>query len=210
MEIQFYGANCLKVSTKKSNIVVDDILDQVGLKSVTKSGDTVLFTEYTSPKVKDVKLVINQPGEYEISDISVTGIGVRSHNEESKQFSSTIFKIEADDIKIAVFGHIFPELSNSQIEELGEVDVLFLPVGGNGYTLNGTEALALIRQIEPGIVVPTHYASGNINYPIAQLSLDEALKELGMEPQETVAKLKLKRNDFSDDESTKLIVLEQQ
>ncbi len=208
MEIQFFGANCVRLSTKKANITIDDNLAELGQKSVTKKDDIVLFTSAHGSAPDGVKIKIDQPGEFEVSDVSIRGIAARSHMDEEGQRNATMFKIVAEDIRVAVAGHIHPDVSDEQLEQLGTIDVLFLPVGGNGYTLDGVGALKVLKKIEPKIVIPTHYDQKGLNYPVPQVPLLEALKGLAMEPAETVPKLKLKASDFTTD-VTKLIILSQ-
>lgn len=208
MEVQFYGGNCVRLNTKKGSVVVDDTLADLGLKTVTKPGEVAVFTGAHGEGQAGAKLVIDQPGEYEVSDISIQGIAARSHLEEEGQHSATIYRIVGDDIRVAVVGHIYPDLNDDELESLGTVDILIIPVGGNGYTLDGTGALKLIKEIEPKLVIPTHYADKAVKYPVPQAELDEALKNLSMEPKETVAKLKLKPGELSD--VTQLVVLERQ
>src|SRR5205085_3062514 len=107
-----------------------------------------------------------------------------------------------------IIGHIYPELSEDQLESIGLVDVAIVPVGGNGYTLDGVGALQVIKKLEPKLVIPTHYADKAIKYEVPQVELAEALKGLAMEPTETVPKLKVKLNELSD--TARLIVLERQ
>lgn len=207
MEIQFYGANCVRLNTKKASIIVDDNLAELGSKAVTKPADIALLTHIqTSPQT--ARLVIDRPGEYEVSDVSIQGIAARAHMDEEKQQTSVIFKVIADDIRVAIAGHVYPKLSETQLEALGTIDLLIIPVGNSGYTLDSVGALQLIKAIEPKIVIPTHYADKAINYPVPQQDLAEALKGLSMEPKETVAKLKLKPGDLND--VTEIIVLERQ
>mgnify|MGYP000107537793 CR=1 FL=1 len=210
MEIEYYGANCFKVATKKANLVFDDNLVELGLNSVTKNGDIALFSMAHHEPSAEVKLIINQPGEYEVSGVSIQGIAARGHMDEPKQTTVTIFKTIADDIRIVSVGHIYPELSDEQLEALGTVDVLFIPVGGSGYTLDGVGALKVIKKIEPKMVIPTHYEDSKIKYTVPQQSLDDAIKALAMEPRERVGKLKLKPDDMMLIEGTKLVILERQ
>lgn len=204
MEIQFYGANCVRLVTKKAVIVIDDLS-----ATVTKNGDIVLFTsQHTSPKA-DVKIVIDQPGEYEVSDASIQGIAARGHMGEADDQSATMYKVIAEDVRVAAVGHVYPELSDEQLEALGTIDVLIIPVGGSGYTLDAIGALKLIKKIEPKIIIPTHYADKAVKYEVPQASLEDALKELSMEPKETVPKLKLKASELLG-ESNQLIILERQ
>lgn len=208
MELQFYGANCVRISTKKASIVVDDNLADFGQKSVAKPGDIALFTGAHAPLDTALALTIDQPGEYEVSDISIQGVAARAHMDNPELLSATMYRIVADDIRLVVTGHVYPGLSDAQLEALGTTDMLIIPVGGNGYTLDATGALHLIKEIEPKLVIPTHYADKTLNYPVPQASLEDALKNLAMEPAQTVPKLKIKPLDLTD--TTQLIVLEKQ
>lgn len=208
MDLQFYGANCVRLTSKKAAIDIDDNLADLGAKAVTKSGDVSVFTMAHGPAVAGVKLVIDQPGEYEVSDVSINGIAARGHMDEAGQHTATMYRIVMEDVRIAVLGHVHPDLSNDQLEQLGMVDVLIVPVGGNGYTLDPIGALKLIKAIEPKIVIPTHYDMPGVTYPVPQQTLTDAIKGLGMEPQEPTAKLKLKATDLSD--AMQLVVLEKQ
>lgn len=207
MEIQYHGANCVRLTTKKATVIVDDNLVDLGLKSIAKSSDIALFTAAHSA-LKDVKLVIDQPGEYEVSDTSIQGIAARAHTDEEGQMNATMFKVIGADIRVAAIGHVHPDLNDEQLESLGTVDVLIIPVGGSGYTLDPIGALKVIKKIEPKIIIPTHYADKALKYPVPQLELADVLKELAMEPAETVPKLKLKSGDIA--ELTQLIALERQ
>lgn len=209
MEIEFHGANCFSLSSKKARVVVDDNLDKLGLKSVTKAGDIALFTLETTPSKAEPKLVIEQPGEYEVSNVSVQGVAARSHMDEEKKTSATMYKVIIDDVRIGVIGHVYPEISDDQLEELGTIDVLLIPVGGNGYTLDPIGALKIIKKIEPKLVIPSHYADKSVKYEVPQQELSEAVKGLSMEPKETVDKLKLKPSDLMT-EGTQLVVLKRQ
>jgi L-ascorbate metabolism protein UlaG (beta-lactamase superfamily) len=208
MEISYYGANCVKITTKKATIVVDDNLSKVGLKKLTKPTDISLRTSSLIPELKEAKFSADMPGEYEISGVIIHGVGARSHMDEDSKKTGVIYTIEADDIRVAVAGHIYPELSEAQLEQIGMIDLLIVPVGGNGYTLDGVGALKVVKQLEPKIVIPTHYADKQIKYDVPQQELADALKGLAMEPAETVEKLKIKPLELTD--STRLIVLERQ
>lgn len=208
MEIQFYGANCVRLNTKKASIVIDDNLAELGQKSITKAGDIVLQTMAMDKTTAEPKIVINIPGEYEVSNTSIQGVAARSHMDEDGKKSATMFKVIADEVRVVVTGHVYPELSDEQLEALGTVDVLIIPVGGNGYTLDSIGALKLIKKIEPKIIIPTHYDDKDLKYEVPQQPLDEAIKGLAMEPKETVPKLKVKAGELG--ETTQLIVLEKQ
>ncbi len=205
MELQFYGANCVSLTHKGTRLVIDDNLAEIGAKSILKPEDVALYSgAHTNPTTG--RLTFDSPGEYEVGDISIVGIAARSHIEEEGKHSTTMLKLMIGDLSILVTGHIYPELSEAQLESIGMIDVLFVPVGGNGYTVDPVGAVKLIKDIEPKIVIPTHYADKALKLPVPQQELSNALKELGMEPKETVSKLKIKPAEISD--VTQLILLE--
>ncbi|MEI6755891.1 MAG: MBL fold metallo-hydrolase [bacterium] len=205
MDLQFFGANCVGITLKGARIIIDDNLVELGAKSVIKPDDVALYTGKTEQQSK-ARLTFDSAGEYEVSGISVIGIPARAHMDEAKTLNATMFKIVTGDLTILVTGHVYPELNENQLEAIGMVDVLIIPVGGNGYTLDPAGALKLIKDIEPKMIVPTHYSDKALKFPMPQQELANALKELGMEPKDKVSKLKLKHADI--DEVMHLIVLE--
>lgn len=206
MDIQFYGANCVSLANKQARVVIDDNLADLGSKTASKPGDIALFTAAHGQAGNAPKIVIDSPGEYEVSGVSIYGITARGHVDEAGQKSATMYKVVIDDFKVLITGHIYPELTDKQLESIGMIDVMIVPIGGNGYTLDGVGALKLVKKIEPKIVIPTHYDDKALTFPMVQQPLADALKGLAMEPREVPAKLKLKATDLSD--ATQLLVVE--
>jgi L-ascorbate metabolism protein UlaG (beta-lactamase superfamily) len=206
MDIQFHGANCISVQTKKARIVIDDNLAELGAKSVTRNGDVVLFTGVHGDPKADTKLLIDHAGEYEVSEVFVYGTALRAHMDEPGKKDATAYRIISGDVRLVVTGHIYPELTDRQLEALGTVDVLVVPVGGNGYTTDPLGALKLIKKIEPKIVVITHYDDSALHFPVPQQTLEQAITGLSMEVKDTVDKLKVKSSDLYEG-GTKLVVL---
>lgn len=208
MDLQFFGANCIVLTTKGNRIVIDDNLESLGAKSVTRPDDVALFTSRQAKPPK-AKLVFDGPGEYEVGDISITGIPSRAHMEESKNgTANTMFKLVIGDTSIVIAGHVHPDVSASQLEAIGMVDILFVPIGGSGFTLDPIGALRLVKEVEPKIVIPTHYADGALNFEVPQSDLESALKDMAMEPKERTSKLKIKASAAEFSDGTNLIVLE--
>lgn len=207
MDVQFYGANCFSLTTKQARVVFDDNLAELGGKSVLKAGDIALYTtKQASQSKQELKIMIDQPGEYEVSGVSIYGIQARAHMDEDNAKTATMYKLVIDDLKVLVTGHIYPELTDKQLESIGMIDVMIVPVGGNGYTMDGIGALKLIKKVEPKLVIPTHYDEAGLNYPVPQQTLQDALKALAMEPKETVSgKLRIKSADLND--VTQLVIL---
>jgi len=204
MDLQFYGANCVSLTHRGTRIVIDDNLAELGAKSIVKPDDVALFTGPHRGATAG-RLSFDSPGEYEVSDTSVIGIPARAHVDANGK-NATMFKLIVGDQSVLITGHIYPELSENQLEAIGIVDLLIVPVGGNGYTTDPLGALKLIKAIEPKLIIPTHYADKALKFPVPQQELSAALKELAMEPKETVSKLKLKPSEITD--ITQLIILE--
>ncbi len=192
-EVEYKGANCVVISTKKGTIVTDPKLSLVGLKDANVKDAIELATEARfALNSEDARLNIEGPGEYGIADFDIHGIAAQRHLDSSDTKAATMYRIEAGEVRVALLGNIYEKLSEAQLEELGVVDVLIVPVGGNGYTLDATGAATLTRQIDPKIVIPIHYADSAVKYEVPQGSLDEFVKELGA-PVEETAKFKLKQ-----------------
>ncbi|MDB5163346.1 MAG: hypothetical protein JWO54_594 [Candidatus Saccharibacteria bacterium] len=193
-EVDYKGANCVVISTKKGTIVTDPKLSLVGLKDANVKDSIELSTEARfALNADNARLNIEGPGEYGVADFDIHGIAAQRHlDSEADPKISTIYRIEAGEIRIALLGNIYEKLSEAQLEEIGVVDVLILPVGGNGYTLDATGAATLTRQIDPKIVVPIHYAEAALKYEVPQDDLETFIKELGA-PVEEVPKLKFKQ-----------------
>jgi len=210
MDVQFYGANCVSMNFGNARVVIDDTLAPMGGKAVTKPGDIVLFTAQSdvAPRsaVKDAKLVVDMPGEYEVSDVSIYGIQARGHMDEDKQKRAVMYKLIAKDLRVLVCGHVFPKFSETLLEQIGMVDVMIVPVGGGGYTVDPIGAVQLIKEVEPKLVIPTYYADSSLKFEVPPQSLDQALQGLGMEPKERTSKLKLKHADLP--ETAQLVVVE--
>lgn len=199
MDIEYKGGNCVVFTTKKATLVVDPKLSTIGLKDQAGKADAQLATQadYKVASERD-KLVIDGPGEYEVENISIKGIAALAHvDPKGSAQRATIYCFNTGDISVAVVGHIHPELTEEQLEAIGVVDVLVVPVGGNGYTLDATGAIQVVRAIDPKMVIPTHYADAAVNYPVPQAELAPFIKELGA-PVEETSKLKLKAGNLAE------------
>lgn len=181
MDIHYLGANCLKISTKNAVVFVDPVVP--GAKINTKNARFNLLTNKSLIDFKDDNFLIDTPGEYEIGGLSVKGIAARGHMDETESQSATIFKITHENINLVIIGHAFPKLTDEQLEAIGMVDILALPVGGNGYTIDSTAATQLTKKIEPKVVIPTHYSDKDIKYEVPQAELKLFLDEMGATPE---------------------------
>lgn len=192
-EIEYKGGNSVVISSKKTTVMVDPKVSIVGLKDLKVSDEVELVTEDRfRVESSDAQLIIESPGEYEVGDFTIRGIAAQRHiDAEGEGLKSTIYRLETTEVRTALIGNIDPKLTEEQLEGIGVVDVLILPVGGNGYTLDATSAATIVRQVEPKVVIPVHYGDNGLQYEVAQDPLELFIKELGA-PVESAAKYKVK------------------
>lgn len=194
MELQYFGANSVKITTKKSVISIDPSSDIADIKHDLKKTTAVLATqEKFVPKQVGESFLVDGPGEYEFADYSVKGVATRVHTEASGDMSATMYRIITHDTTILITGHVYEKLSEEQLESIGTVDVVIVPVGGNGYTLDALGAANIVRELEPKLIIPVHAKDDGLAYSVPQNEIDLFVKELGAPvAEEEVDKLKLK------------------
>ena len=108
--------------------------------------------------LRDQLFVIEGPGDYEVSGILVSGVRTFHDSKKGAEMGkNTVYVIHMDDVVFCHLGDLGHELTTQQLDEIGNVDVLFIPVGG-GETISPATATSVISQIEPRVVVPMHYA----------------------------------------------------
>lgn len=207
MQIDFFGANCIRIKTKQGTVVFDDNLAALGSKSITADEDIALSTnESTIGLPQKYRLPLTLPGEYEVGDIMISGIPAQSHIDEKGTVNAVIYRGQASDIKFAVLGHIAADLSEEQLESIGVIDILFIPTGGNGYTLDATAAAKIVKQISPKLVIPTHYDQKGITYEMPQNDYSELATILSVDPVMVgSSSLKVKRSDLAETMELKVL-----
>lgn len=191
-DIEYKGGNGVVIATKKTTLLADPRLSLVGLKDILVERSVQIATE---PRflVEGGMLRIDGPGEYEAGDFSIKGVSASRHiDHETQEKLATIYRVDVGDIRMAILGNIAPQLSEEQLEEIGMVDILILPVGGGGYTLDATSAAAYVRQIDPKVVIPVHFADASLKYEVPQDTLEVFTKELGAPIEEVGSKYKIK------------------
>jgi L-ascorbate metabolism protein UlaG (beta-lactamase superfamily) len=193
-DVEYKGGNCVVISTKKADVVIDPKLTVVGLKDISvKDGIEIATEARFAVKSEDAKLCVEGPGEYEVAEISISGVRVSRHIDSYEvEPVGTMYRVEIGDVRIAILGNIAPKLSEDQLEGLGVVDMLIIPVGGGGYTLDAVSAAIVTRQIDPRVVIPTHYEDKALKYEVPQESVDYFVKELAAPVEDAGAKYKVK------------------
>lgn len=208
MEITYLGMNSVKLSGKAITVLCDPAPKSAGLGDIKGTIDATLLTVVGQDTPAKPGMVIDGPGEYEVRGAMITGAPARLHTDaEEKGRQATVYAIQIDGIQVGFLGNIAPELSDDQIEALGAIDVLIVPVGNHGLTLDSVSATKIISQLEPKYVVPVHYDDGLTKYEVPQDKVEVFLKEIGSKP-EPQPKLKLSAKDLPLE--TTVVVLEPQ
>lgn len=203
MTINWFGQSCFRIEAKEGSILIDPFSKELGLKSPKVKDGLVLVTHdhYDHNNLEDLpaeSFVIKNPGEYEKNGIAVRGIlSFHDKSEGKERGPNTIYIIRSEDMAICHLGDLGQEkLTESQVEEIGDVDILMIPVGGN-YTINYKEAVGVIQQIEPKIVIPMHYKIKGLDVEID--GPEKFIKELGLTP-ENVEKFKIAKKTLPTEE----------
>jgi L-ascorbate metabolism protein UlaG (beta-lactamase superfamily) len=205
MQIQYFGLSSFKISTKEATIISDPFHKDSGLTPPRGAADILILAQKNSKLYSATSGIsgehfdITDPGEYDIKGVTVTGIPLK---QEDKYI--TIFLIESEDIRILNLTHIKEfNLTENELEELGDIDILILPVGGNT-VLSASAAGKVINEVEPKIVIPSHYKMKELILDLDPL--EKFIKEMGGKKEE-MDKLTLKKKDLPE-EGTKVVILE--
>lgn len=178
MEFEYKGGNCVVITAKHGTIVIDGKLSSIGLKDVQPK-DAIELATQAGFAGADGRVTVDMPGEYEISDISIHGVAAARMIDYDGSLQATMYRIAFPELSIAVLGHVATPLTDEQLESLGMVDILILPVGGGGYTLDAHHAVDMVHKINPKLIIPTHYADPHSKYEVPQDPLEPFVKELG-------------------------------
>lgn len=216
MFLKWYGQSFFQIgikNSKKENVIlaIDPFDKSLGLKVPKFEADILLishshYDHSNKSAIKGEPFLIEEPGEYEIKEVFIKGIlGFHDSVEGKERGTLTIFKIVGENMSLCHLSDIGQKsLSEEQIEQLGEIDILLIPVGGV-YTIGAKEAAEIIYQIEPKIVIPMHYKIDNLKLNLEKV--DKFLKIMGVEERNFQQKLKITPQDLPQEE-TKIILLE--
>jgi len=211
MEIIWYGHSCFKFSERNLSIVVTDPFDKSIGYSLPKLKADIVTVSHDAPghnnvgAVKEAR-VINGPGEYEIGGVFITGVATQQASGDKKkkvEGKNTLYVFDFDGITVAHLGDLDHVPTQAQVEEMGNVHVALVPVGGGG-GLNSSQAAEVISLIEPAIVVPMHYKTESTDLKLDPLN--KFLKEMGLGTVKTEDSLNVKKGNLP--EETHVVVLE--
>ena len=211
MELTWYGLSCFRLIERGIASVVTDPYDpSLGLTTLKLRADIVTVSHQAPGHswlegVKGTRITITGPGEFEVGGVFVTGLPMEDPNKKSKNGgqANTLFVFDFNGVNVAHLGDLSFVPSQSQIENLGTVDVALVPVGG-GEALNSAMAAEVISLIEPSIVIPMHYKTGKETIKLNQIN--RFLSEMGISKPEPVDSLKVTKSGLPD--GTEVVIME--
>ncbi len=210
MEITWYGLSCFRLTERGLATVVTDPYDHrvAGYEALKLRADIVTVSHdapghnFTSA-VKGYSHLITGPGEFEIGNVFVTGIQTNGHSKTSTTDPrNTLYVFEYEGVNVAHLGDLSRVPTQTEIEALGNVHVALVPVGGGG-GLNAAKAAEVVSMLEPGIVIPMHYATPKSALNFAPLN--KFIKEMGLDSVEAQPSLKVTVSSIP--EETRVVVL---
>ncbi len=213
MEITWYGHSCFRLTERNYATVVTDPFDHksVGYDALKLKADIVTVS-HDAPghnnmdAVKGSEHIIDGAGEFEIGGVFITAVQTAGGGKKTKDKSrNTLYVFDYEGITVAHLGDLLEVPTQSEVEALGTVNVLLLPVGG-GNSLNAAKAAEVVSTIEPNIVIPMHYATDKAKVKLEPLS--KFLKEMGLGKIESLPSLKATRSSLPQE--TKVVVLDYQ
>ncbi len=202
MNITWHGQSFFRISTQKDKNIVEVAIEpytkDIGLNPPKVKADILIVSnskldQKTFPNIDGSPFLVSFPGEYEIKDVFIQGFAENS--------ATTFYFIEVEGIRMCHLGKLSQkEMTPDQLELLGNVDILFVPIGG-GDIIEAKDAAKIVAQIGPKIVVPMNYKILGLKDKLE--GLDEFLKVMGVEAKEGLAKLSIKQKDLPSDEEKK-------
>ena len=197
MEITWLGHSCFRIKGAQSTIVADPYPPELGYP-LGKQTATIVTVSHQHPSHSFVQgvtgepHVIKGPGEYEISNTLVLGLTTFHDKEDGAQKGkNTVYVMQLDDLSICHLGDLGHVLTSQQVEDIGNVDVLLVPVGGVS-TINATAAAEVVRQLDPKAVVPMHFKTPVVLRDLEPV--DRFLKEMSVKDTESRPKLTFTKN----------------
>ncbi|MFC2045476.1 MBL fold metallo-hydrolase [Chloroflexota bacterium] len=195
------GHSCFKITGKQATVITDPYSPDLGYLLGNQTADIITISHQHqghsyAENIGDNPRLVTGPGEYEIGGILIIGVATY-HDAEggTERGKNTVYLLEVDDISVCHLGDLGHALTADQVEEIDNVDVLLVPVGGVS-TIDASTAAKVVRQLEPGIVIPMHYKTEALNRELE--TADKFLKEIGANSITPQPKLSVTRSSLTD------------
>jgi len=173
MVIKWLGHACFCISSQEgTRILMDPFDSSVGYPVPSVDADIVTTSHshhdhnYTQAAKGDFE-VIDKPGTYNVKGIEIKGTSTFHDGEGGKKRgTNTVFTLNVDGLRVCHLGDLGHTLTDEQVKDIGNVDILLVPVGGF-FTIDASQAATVAEQLGPKVIIPMHYKTEVINFPIA-------------------------------------------
>lgn len=183
MDIKALGAGCIQVTANKAKFVIDPPTKDIAKVKLDKEAVVLKTNMHSTLEDAGDRFVIDLPGEYEINSMAIRGIQTPAytqvHDEEAD--SNVVYTLRTTSLRLCAIGHPSLQLDEKVLEEIGNVDILVVPIGGGGFTLDAESATKMVKSIDPAVVIPVHYDMPDVKYEVPQSKLQLFLDEVGGE-----------------------------
>ena len=208
MDITWLGHSCFRIKGKEAIVITDPCDPSLGYP-LSKLRSDIVTVSHSHPGHSYVEAIegefkeIRGPGEYEIKGVFVTGIATyHDDSKGSERGKNTVYLIEIEGVTLCHLGDIGHALSSDMEEQIGDVGVLFLPVGEIN-TIDSSKAADIVKNLSPKVVIPMHYKTPASTKNLE--TVDKFLKKMGIK--EVVPQPKLSVNRSSLPLSTQVVIL---
>lgn len=214
MDITYLGHSSFLIKTREAKIVTDPFdAKMVGLP-YPKVTANIVTTSHQHGDHNNAKAiggephVFDWPGEFEKNSVRI--FGFQSYHDTKKgaeRGENIVFKFDMEGMSVVHLGDLGYVPDEKLVEDIGNVDVLMLPVGGF-FTMGSTEAAETVKKLDPFIVIPMHYNTPGMNPEIAEKlePVTTFLQKMGAEETQPVDKFSVKKEDLVED-TTKVVVM---
>lgn len=209
MDITWLGHSCFRIKGKEVTVITDPCHPSLGYSLSRLQANIVTLSHfhpghcYTEAVTSEFR-AIKGPGEYELGGIFITGIATWHDSVNGEKLGkNTVYLLEMDGMTLCHLGDLGHLPSPELIEDIGDIDVLFLPVGGVS-TIGSSTAAEIVRRLTPKIVIPMHYKTAALTIELEPV--DKFLKETGIKEMVSQPKLSVNRSNLPT--STQIVVLD--
>jgi len=209
MEITWYGHSCFRLAERGLATTIIDPYNgaTLGDEPLRLKGDIITISQ-DKPGHNDITVVagsahiVRGPGEYEVGGVFITGIQT-NENRSKSELANVLYLYNYNDLNVAHLGGLNRVPSQTEVEDLGPVHILLIPVGDES-TLDAARAAEVVNLFDPNIVIPMHYPLTSVDL------LNKFLKQMGaVEDHQTLSSLKV-NSTAALSEETRVVVLERQ
>jgi len=201
MEIKWLGHSCFRFKGSQTTVMADPYSPDSGYSLGKHTAHVVTMSHqhkghaYEKGIGGDPKLIKN-PGEYEVRDVLIIGIATFHDDERGvHRGKNTVYLMEIDEVAICHLGDLGHVLTAEQVEEIGRVDVLLLPVGGVS-TISAPQAAEMVRQLSPKVIIPMHYQTQALKRALEPVG--KFLKEIGVGELVPMPKLSITKSGLTE------------